>query len=58
MLAMLCQLASDEMLVPPNLRTIQAEVVRVTESFLGRTGKGGRSCRLGVSWGEGQRARI
>jgi hypothetical protein len=30
---MLCQLASDETLEPPNLRTIQADGVRVTDSL-------------------------
>ena len=32
--AMLSQLASDDTLVPPNLRTIHAEGVRVTDFFL------------------------
>src|SRR6185312_4541925 len=32
-LAMLRQLASEETLVPPNLRTIQSDAVRVTKVF-------------------------
>src|ERR1700761_6975060 len=36
--AMLRQLASEETLVPPNFRTIQADAVRVTANYLCRYG--------------------